>query len=85
MGIVVKSFKDQFSSGLFVISVFDFFFPAETKCTQILIGLCFLFFWLDGADERLKESSNIIAKYPDRVPVSLIKCLRSLFVSEVDV
>ena len=50
-----------------------FFFPAETKCTQILIGLCF-FCLLDGADERLKESSNIIAKYPDRVPVSLFKC-----------
>ncbi|CAF1703536.1 unnamed protein product, partial [Brassica napus] len=38
MGIVVKSFKDQFSS-----------------------------------DERLKESSNIIAKYPDRVPVIIEK------------
>ncbi|KAF8047041.1 hypothetical protein N665_3246s0003 [Sinapis alba] len=38
MGIVVKSFKEQFS-----------------------------------ADERLKESRNIIAKYPDRVPVIIEK------------
>jgi len=38
MGIVVKSFKDQFSS-----------------------------------DERLKESNNIIAKYPDRIPVIIEK------------
>lgn len=28
------------------------------------------FFFVGDIDERLKESTNIIAKYPDRVPVS---------------
>lgn len=58
-----------------LISFFFFlslrFFPRIEMCVDPCrfwsVGFGFV-----GLDERLKESRNIIAKYPDRVPVSLI-------------
>ena len=58
-----------------VLSVFDFFFPRKRNVRRSWSVFAFFVCLLDGAEERLKESSNIIAKYPDRVPVNLIKCL----------